>query len=321
MSKKKETISLSDLKGVGPAVLEKLEGMGIVDLIGLIGTPIATLSEGTGMSDVSVRKLVKQARDLIDPGFMTGEEFAKHAERFFYITTGVKEFDAILGGGFRSGWLTECFGQFGSSKTQVAHQMSVNVQLPIDKGGQGENAVSVYLDSEGTFTPQRIHDMAVGKNLNPNRVMQNVRVAKAKNTDDLSFKIEKVVDLIVKDKVNVKLVVVDSLTAHFRAEFAGRGTLADRQQKLNRMMHMLMRLADEYNVVVYVTNQVMSKPDSFYGDPIEAIGGNIVGHNSAYRIYLRPGKAGSRVAKLVNSPDRADAACAFMVDGCGLMDL
>jgi DNA repair protein RadA len=123
---------------------------------------------------------------------------------------------------------------------------------------------------------------------------------------------EKIEDLI-KNGLNVRLIVVDSLTAHFRAEFVGRGTLADRQQKLNKHMHILAKLADMYNLTVYVTNQVMAKPDTFFGDPTEAIGGNIVGHNSTFRIYLRKGKKGSRVAKLVDAPNIADGECAFFV--------
>jgi DNA repair protein RadA len=103
------------------------------------------------------------------------------------------------------------------------------------------------------------------------------------------------------------------LTAHFRAEFVGRGTLAERQQKLNKHMHVLAKLADMHNACVYVTNQVMAKPDQFFGDPTEAIGGNVVGHNSTFRIYLRRGKKGTRVAKLVDAPNLADAECVFVV--------
>jgi DNA repair protein RadA len=111
------------------------------------------------------------------------------------------------------------------------------------------------------------------------------------------------------------------LTAHFRAEFVGRGTLADRQQKLNKHMHALAKLADMYNLAIYVTNQVMARPDTFFGDPTEAIGGNIVAHNSTYRAYLRRGKKGTRVAKLVDAPDLADSETIFMVTEKGIIDV
>jgi DNA repair protein RadA len=120
--------------------------------------------------------------------------------------------------------------------------------------------------------------------------------------------------------LNVKLVIVDSLTAHFRAEFIGRGTLAERQQKINKHLHLLMKLADTYNLCVYVTNQVMAKPDMFFGDPTQAIGGHIVAHASTFRIYLRKGKKGSRVAKLVDSPNLAEGEANFVVEESGIKD-
>ena len=131
---------------------------------------------------------------------------------------------------------------------------------------------------------------------------------------------EKVEDLIKKQGLNVKLVVVDSLTAHFRAEFIGRGTLAERQQKLNKHMHILMKLADTHNLCVYVTNQVMAKPDMFFGDPTQAIGGHIVAHASTFRVYLRKGKKGTRVAKLVDSPSMPEGEANFYVETSGIKD-
>jgi DNA repair protein RadA len=132
---------------------------------------------------------------------------------------------------------------------------------------------------------------------------------------------EKVEDLITKENLKVKVLIVDSLTAHFRAEFIGRGTLSERQQKLNKHMHQLLKIADSYNIVVYVTNQVMSKPDMFFGDPTQAIGGHVVAHASTFRIYLRKGKKGSRVAKLIDAPNLADGECSFIVETEGIKDL
>ena len=215
----------------------------------------------------------------------------------------------------KSSAITECFGQYGSSKTQVAHQLVINTIK------QDPTAIVVYIDTENTFRPERIIGMAKGAGLDPEVILKGVKVAKAYNSDHQMLLAEKVDELITKKNLNVRLVIVDSLTAHFRAEFVGRGTLAERQQKLNKHMHVLAKTADMHNVCVYVTNQVMSKPDQFFGDPTEAIGGHIVGHNSTFRIYLRKGKKGSRVAKLVDSPCLPDGECAFMVTEDGLRDL
>jgi len=116
----------------------------------------------------------------------------------------------------------------------------------------------------------------------------------------------------------VRLFIIDSLTSHFRAEYAGRGTLAARQQKLNRHLHDLFKLADENNAVGLVTNQVLSNPAVFFGDPTKPIGGNIVGHTATFRIYLRKSKGGKRIARLVDSPNLPEGEAPFMVEEAGL---
>jgi DNA repair protein RadA len=193
--------------------------------------------------------------------------------------------------------------------------LAVNIQK------DDPDAVAVYIDTENTFRPERIIQLAKGANLDPDKVLKNIKVARAYNSDHQMLLAEKVSDLIKDKNLKVKLVVIDSLTAHFRAEFIGRGTLAERQQKINKHMHTLLRLADAHNLVVYVTNQVMSKPDTFFGDPTQAIGGHIVAHSSTFRIYLRKGKKGSRVAKLIDSPNMAEKECGFFVTEGGLKEI
>ena len=81
-----------------------------------------------------------------------------------------------------------------------------------------------------------------------------------------------------------------------------------------------MKLAETHNITVFVTNQVMANPAQLFGDPTTAIGGNIVGHASTYRIYLRRGKQGSRVGKLIDSPNLPDNECVFFVTQDGIVD-
>lgn len=311
--------TIHDLAGVGPATAEKLESVGYSDLMSLAVATPGELIEVTGMTEAAAKKLIAQARSAMDMGFMSGDELLEKRSKVIKMSTGVQAFDTLLGGGFETGCITECFGQYGSSKTQIAHQLAVNVIKSMKEQG-GEGTV-VFVDTENTFRPERITQMAKGAGLEPSEMLKSIKVARAYNSDHQMLLAEKIEDLIKKDGLNVKLVIVDSLTAHFRAEFVGRGTLAERQQKLNRHMHVLSKLADIYNLCVYVTNQVMAKPDQFFGDPTEAIGGNIVGHNSAFRIYLRKGKKGSRVAKLVDSPNLPDGEAPFMVTEDGLKDL
>lgn len=320
--KKKDEVeeepTLLDLPGIGPAAVAKLEAAGIYDLMSLAVLPIATLSEEAGVSDAVARKAIQAARTLMKLDFVDGMEFAKKRADVSYITTGSKNLDELLGGrGIESKAITEAFGAFGSGKTQLGLALAVNVQLPVEKGGAGGKAV--YIDTEGTFRPIRIKQMAEGIGANPEMVLKNILVARAFNSDHQILLLEKVADLI-KNGEPIKLVVVDSLTAHFRAEYSGRGQLADRQQKLNRYMHNLMKLAETNNLAIYVTNQVMANPAQLFGDPTSPIGGNIVGHASTFRMYLRRAKQGSRVAKLIDSPNLPDGECIYFVTEEGIKD-
>ena len=309
---------LSDLPGIGPAAIAKLEAAGIYDLMGLAVLSPASLAEMAGVGEAVARKAIQAARGMMSLGFMDGNEFAKKRENVIFITTGSKNLNNLLGGkGVETRSITEAYGAFGSGKTQLALTLAVNVQMPKEQGGA--NGKAVYIDTEGTFRPGRIRQIAEGIGASPEKVLKNILVARAFNSDHQILLIDKINEMI-KNGEPIKLVIIDSLTAHFRAEFAGRGQLADRQQKLNRYLHNLMKMAEQHNLAVYVTNQVMANPGMMFGDPTTAIGGNIVGHASTYRMYLRRGKQGSRVAKLIDSPNLPDNECQFLVTEKGVRD-
>lgn len=316
---KKEEPQLIDIPGVGPGAIAKLEAAGIYDLMGLAVLTPALLSETAGMSEAVARKAIQAARQMMSLGFKDGLEHEEGRKDLFHITTGSKNLDNLLGGkGIETKSITEAFGAFGSGKTQVGLSLAVHVQLPVEKGGAEGKAV--YVDTEGTFRPERVRQYAEGIGANPDKVLKNILVARAFNSDHQMLLLDKVSDLI-KEGEPIRLLVIDSLTAHFRAEFSGRGQLADRQQRLNRYLHQLMRVAEQHNLAVYVTNQVMSDPAQMFGDPTKAIGGNIVGHACTYRIYLRRGKKDSRVAKLIDSPNLPDNETVFMIETSGLKDI
>ena len=314
----KKEPQLTDLPGIGPAVSAKLDAAGIYDLMTLaVMTPTA-LGEAAGVSAAVARKAIQASRKMLDLGFVEGTEYAKRRENINHITTGSKNFDMLLGGrGVESRAITEAFGAYGSGKTQLGLTLAVNVQLPIENGGA--NGKCVFIDTEGTFRPSRIKQIAEKLGANPEKVLKNIFVARAFNSDHQILLLEKIGEMI-KEGEPIKIMIIDSLTAHFRAEFAGRGQLADRQQKLNRYIHNLMKLAETYNLAVYVTNQVMANPAQLFGDPTTAIGGHIVGHASTYRLYLRRGKKDSRVAKLIDSPNLPDNETIFFVSEAGVVD-
>ena len=318
IKKEDRELELTDLPGIGPAVAAKLESAGVFDLMSLAVMSPAVLGDAAGVGAAVARKAIQAARNMLDLGFTDGVEYARKRSNVSYITTGSKSFDELLGGkGVESRSITEAFGAYGSGKTQVGSTLAVNVQLPIEKGGA--NGKCVFIDTEGTFRPVRIRQIAENLGANPEKVLKNILVARAFNSDHQILLLERISEMI-KEGEPIKLLIVDSLTAHFRAEYAGRGQLADRQQKLNRYMHDLMKLAETHNLAVYVTNQVMANPAQMFGDPTTAIGGHIVGHASTYRIYLRRGKKGSRVAKLIDSPNLPDNECVFFVTDAGVVD-
>ncbi len=309
-------MEIEDLPGVGEKVAEKLKEAGFDSLEAIAAASVSELKD-IGLGESSVVKIINSARDNLQMGFETGIEALKKRELIGKITTGSEELDKLMGGGIETQAITELYGQFGSGKTQLAHQLSVNVQLPEDEGGLGRNAI--YIDTENTFRPERIQSMAKALKLDPNEVLKNIHIARAYNSDHQTLLAEKAADLA--EEYNVGLVVVDSLMSHFRAEYTGRGTLADRQQKINRHMHLLQRkLADTHNIAIVVTNQVMSRPDVFFADPTAPVGGHIVGHTSTFRIYLRKSKGDKRVAKLVDSPSLPEGECVFEVTGNGIQD-
>lgn len=318
-NKEQKESELETLPGVGAATLEKLNEAGYRTLMSIAVASPSELIELTGMGLAPVKKIINAARNSVKMDFETGDKYQEKRLLIKKITTGSKAFDALLHGGFETGAITECFGEFGSGKTQLAHLLAVRCQLKENEDER--DPIAIFIDTENTFRPERLKEFAKGVGLDPEVALKNILIARAYNSDHQMLLVEKINDLIEEKKLNVKLIIIDSLTAHFRAEFIGRGTLADRQQKLNRHMHNLLKLADSKNLCVYVTNQVMSKPDVMFGDPTQSIGGHIVGHNSTFRIYLRKGKKNSRVAKLIDSPCYPDGECSFFVGTDGLKDI
>ena len=315
--KKEGEFELTDLPGIGATTAGKLDEAGYGDLMSVAVMTPSDLSTLADLSETVARKAISAARKMLHLEFEDATEYLKKRAEVIKINTGSKNLNNLLGGGIETRAMTEAYGAFGSGKSQLAHQLAVNVQLPLEKGGA--NAKAVWIDTEGTFRPERIKQMCEAQGLDFMKTLKNIFVARAFNSDHQILLVDKVGELI-KNGEPIKLLIVDSLTAHFRAEFAGRGQLADRQQRLNKHLHNLIRLAEAYNIAIYITNQVMSDPAMMFGDPTRAIGGNIVGHASTYRIYLRKGKKSSRIAKMIDSPNLPDSETVFFVNEQGLTD-
>ena len=240
-------------------------------------------------------------------------ERRKHIGR---VLTGSSAFDKVIGGGIETQAITEVYGEFGSGKSQLAHQLCVNVQLPPEKGGLGAKAI--YIDTENTFRPERIEQIAKAAGLDTKEALDNIYVARACTTDHQILLADKASDIAKQG--GFKLIVVDSLTSLFRTEYCGRGALAERQQKLGQHLAALHKLAEMYDMAVFVTNQVQSRPDIFFGDPTKPVGGHILGHSATARIYLRKSKANTRVANLVDHPGLPPESATFQIVEAGIRD-
>ncbi|GCF13550.1 DNA repair and recombination protein RadA [Haloarcula mannanilytica] len=342
---------LEELPGVGPATAEKLEENGYDSYQGIAVASPGELSNTADIGESSAADIINAAREAADiGGFETGSTVLERREQIGKLSWGVDEVDDLLGGGVETQSITEVYGEFGAGKSQVTHQLSVNVQLPAEHGGLEGSAI--FVDSEDTFRPERIEQMVKGlddevladtlvlhgiveeaDDADPTdeaqldnlvaSVLEKIHVAKAFNSNHqilLAEKAQEIASESQDEEFPVRLLAVDSLTAHFRAEYVGRGELADRQQKLNKHLHDLMRVGDLNNTAVVVTNQVASNPDSFFGDPTQPIGGNILGHTSTFRMYLRKSKGNKRIVKLVDAPNLPDGEGVMRVEEDGLLD-
>ncbi len=318
---KEESTSVEDelrkIPGVGDKTLQKMRESGYDNLMSIAAALNADLVEASGLGEETAAKIINAARSKLKMGFEPASEVLKKRQSIAKITTGSKTLDDLLGGGVETQAILEAYGAFGSGKSQIAHQLAVNVQLPKEKGGVEGKAV--FIDTEQTFRPERIVDMAKALEMDPQEALNNVFIARAYNSDHQILLAQKAEEILKKE--NVKIIIVDSLTASFRSDYTGRGTLANRQQKLNRHIHHLQKLADVYNVAVYVTNQVMSNPAIMFGDPTAPIGGHIVGHQATYRLYLRRSKENKRIAKLIDSPWLPEGETVFTVGKEGVRDL
>jgi DNA repair protein RadA len=309
--------SLEDLPGIGPSTAQKLRELGFHTVESLAMATVREL-EPAGISEKKALAIISAARSSIGVSFIRADELLKMRQSVLRLTTGSKALDKLLDGGLETQTITEFYGEYGSGKSQICHQLCVNVQLPPERGGL--NGAALYIDTENTFRTERIVQMAKYLGLDPENVVKNIIYAEAYTSDHQMFLLENA-DEVIKEN-NVKLVVVDSLTAHFRSEYLGREMLAARQQKLNKHMHKLIRLARAFNAVAVVTNQVMAKPDVFFGDAIHPIGGHIVGHTSHTRIYLRRASRGPvRIARLVSSPYLPEGEEIFKITENGIEDI
>ncbi len=304
------------LEGVARTTIAKLRRAGYITLESVAATPVRELVERTGMGEPTAVKVSHLARMMVDPGFVPAREVLERRKDMMRCTTGSSRLDGILGGGVETGAITELIGEFGSGKTQICMTLSVTAQQPPEEGGLGGRVA--VIDTENTFLPERVVQIAESRGIDAEKVLNGLLVARCYNTDHLVILIDSLSRLVEEQRV--RLVIVDSMIGHFRGEYIGRENLAPRQQKLGSCLSRLLRLAETSNIAVVVTNQVQATPNVNYGDPNKPTGGHVMGHACTHRVYLRKGKANTRLARVIDSPSLPEVRVRFAITEKGVED-
>jgi len=277
-------IDISEIKGVGGTTVKKLQEIGIYNIGDLAIANSSSIHEklaSTKHSRAFCEQLVIYADDylrksgILNKSLISCKDMKNQTPRERF-STGDENIDKWFGGGIESKAVTEFYGRFKSGKTQICYSTAVCT------AASGKKVL--YVDTENTFDPSRVEEICSVKGYDVDVVEENILVMQPQAASLLTKNMQLLGQHIREN--DLKLIIVDSIIALHRAEFLGRGTLADRQQKLAEIISFLVKGARNYNVGVMITNQVLDSPDPF-SPGVKATGGNIIGHGSTHRIYMK----------------------------------
>lgn len=314
-----EIEKLQDL-GINAADINKLKASGFCTILSLIQSTKKELCNVKGLSEAKVEKILEASAKIESSSvFITANELVIKRSKILRITTGSKVLDTTLGGGIESMSITELFGENRCGKTQLCHTLSVTAQLP--KNMNGGNGKVCYIDTEGTFRPEKICKIAERFGLDGKAVLDNIIYARAFTHEHLYQLLAMSASKMCEEPF--ALLVIDSIISLFRVDFSGRGELSERQQKLNKTMSALNKLGEQFNIAILITNQVMSDPGAtltFVANPMKPVGGHVIGHASTTRLSLRKGKGDQRVCKVYDAPNLPETECIFQLSDTGIID-
>jgi len=305
------------IDGTSNPTLKKIRAAGIRTVEDLSVQLPKDLAEKADIGDDTAEKAIRTALSMVTRGFITGKQLHDEMGGRTRLTTGSQTLDTLLGGGIESETTTEIIGEEGSGKTQMMHCLAVLAQLPIDQGGLGGEVA--WIDTEGTFRPDRIREIAESRGLDPDTTLSKIHVGEASTSQHQRLLIDALSTLCFEK--DIKLIIVDSMMAHLRSEYIGRGMLAARQHLLNDILQKLAKITQNNRITAIYTNQVMEDPAKMYGNPEKAAGGHIMGHAATTRIHIRRGRREVRVVSLKKSPYRPDGEALVVIDEYGIRDV
>jgi len=314
-------LDIDQLEGVGPKTVEKLEAFGVTSLYDICVRGAKEISEITGTSKSKSDAWVFNAQKILEDGGLIRKTDMSTLDLFEYqnnidtLAVKCEAVDDLMSGGVKPECTYEVYGEFGSGKTQFC------LALTVEAIARGDNVV--WVDCEDTFRPKRVAEILKERGYTKDTeeafdYLKKIDYFFTPNTEQLMGTINALSDVLLKKKP--RLVIIDGSIGQFREEYLGRGTLADRQNQIARLMTHLKNIAFYFKCTVVFTNQVMSDPSIMFGDPTKPIGGNIVGHASTYRIYFK--KSGRKhIARMVDSPEHPVADAPFALDAKGISDV
>ncbi len=315
------TEDLQSLESVTDATAEKLLLAGISTVEALAAATMKKLVQ-CGLAKSTAQKILEEARERCNEtfGFVTGEDLVRQYERRQYLTTGTTALDGILGGtGFETQKVYEIYGPEGTGKSTLLHQLVCTAFLPPDKGGLGAGAI--FIDTEGTFSIKKVQQMAPRFGIDPAEISRNVIKAGPPTSDNLLYLCEVQLEKLAHES-GARLFCLDSIATHFRAEYgAERQGFPERQQKANKVIHALKRVAQQSNGVAIMTNQVTANVSGF-GRPFTHSMGYVVGHEAQVRILVqvKNKEAGLREFRIDKALDLPPADCILQVSEIGFTD-
>lgn len=308
---------LEGIKGVGSTIAAKLRSAGFTTIEALSVTPLREIISKTGLGKETALKISEESRRLMNFGFIRGTEIWERRKKMLRCTTGSRNLNEMFGGGIETQAMTELIGDYGVGKTQICLTLTATAQLSPEQGGLDGNII--YIDTEGTFSPERVYQIASERELDPKEILDKIILARAYNSDHQCLLIDHLFKKCPEE--NVKLVVVDSMISHFRGEYVGRENLSERQQLLNLYLHKLIRVSEAFNVAVVITNQVQANPAQFWGNPDRPTGGHVMAHACTHRVFLRRSKSDTRMAKVIDSPYLPENSAYFRITEKGIEDI
>ncbi len=318
----KDFLSIDLLSDLSIDLLSQLKEGGFLSLKDVIIEGPLELSTRCGISMDDSNFIYNQTitflEDIgvIDMRFTPATTLYDKRKRIGRISTGSQNFNKLLGGGIETNAITEVYGEFGTGKTQLCHTACVMVQLSYSQGGLDGGAL--YIDTENTFRPERIETISKARHQNPKQILDNIVVARAYSSSHQELILSESSRII--ESQNIKLLIFDSAISLYRSEFLGLSSLSLRQQRLNKLIHSIMRIAQTHQIAVLLTNQVQSSPETGFANlSFKAAGGNIFAHSSTYRIYLRKSNR-NRIARMVDSPNHPESETVFSIGESGITD-